>query len=189
MNISSCTHPCAFATRFRWITFCTYKHLVLSPGYDYRWWWHSLMLIKYYTYRNNSLLLILHNTTTNAHIFTNFFIQITKCCVCRVRSMWEGFDTQLCCWQFISDNTSVITSRWRHDGRDSVSNHQPRLWLLKCLYRSRSKKITPRYWPLCREFTGGRWIPRTKGSAKRSPFNDVTMISRSFLLAIFKIYT
>ena len=139
--------------------------------------------------RNNSLLLILHNTTTNAHIFTTLSIQITKWCVCRVRSMREGFDTQLCCWQFISDNTSVITSRWRHDGRDGVSNHQPHLWLLNYLYRSRSKKTTPRRWPLCGEFTGGRGNPHTKGIAKRSPFNDVTMTSTNFPLAIFKIYT
>ena len=123
-------HPCAFATRFRWITFCTYKHLILSPSYKYRWGWHSLVQITYYTYRNNSLLLILHNTTTNAHIFTILSFQITKCCLCRVRSMREGFHTQLCCWQFISDNTSFITSRWRHNGRDGV-------WLLNRLYRSR----------------------------------------------------
>ena len=33
---------------------------------------------------------------------------------------------------------------WRHNGRDSVSNHQPHDCLLKCLFRRRSKKISKR---------------------------------------------
>ena len=40
-------------------------------------------------------------------------------------------------WHSTSD-----TLRWRNDGRDSVSNHQPRDCLLKRLFRRRSKKIT-----------------------------------------------
>ena len=32
--------------------------------------------------------------------------------------------------------------RWRHNGRDSVSNHQPHDCLLKRLFRRRSKKIS-----------------------------------------------
>ena len=36
----------------------------------------------------------------------------------------------------------------------------------------------PRHWPLCGEFTGDRWIPRTKGPVTRKmfPFDDVIMI-------------
>ena len=34
------------------------------------------------------------------------------------------------------------TSQWRHNGRDSVSNHQPRECLLNRLIRSRSKKTS-----------------------------------------------
>ena len=37
---------------------------------------------------------------------------------------------------------SVITIRWRHNGRDSVSNHQPRDCLLKYLFRRISKKTS-----------------------------------------------
>ena len=33
----------------------------------------------------------------------------------------------------------------------------------------------PRHWPLCREFTGDRWIPRTKGQL-RGEFDDVVML-------------
>ena len=34
-----------------------------------------------------------------------------------------------------------------------------------------------RHWPLCGEFTGDRWIPRTKGQerGKKFPFDDVIM--------------
>ena len=37
----------------------------------------------------------------------------------------------------------------------------------------------PRHWPLSREFTGDRWIPRTKGQerGKMFSFDDVIMIS------------
>ena len=35
-----------------------------------------------------------------------------------------------------------ITLRWRHNGRDSVSNHQPQDCLLNRLFRPRSKKIS-----------------------------------------------
>ena len=35
----------------------------------------------------------------------------------------------------------------------------------------------PRHWSLCGEFTGDRWIPRTKGSVTRKvfPFDDIIM--------------
>ena len=33
-------------------------------------------------------------------------------------------------------------SQWRHNGRKSVSNHQPHNCVLNCLFRRRSKKIT-----------------------------------------------
>ena len=46
----------------------------------------------------------------------------------------------------------------------SVSNHQPHGCLLNSLFRRRSKNIKALcHWPLCRQFTGDRWIPRTKG--------------------------
>ena len=56
--------------------------------------------------------------------------------------------------------------QWRRDERDSVSNHQPHDCLFNCLFRRRSKKNikAPCHWPLCGEFTGDRWIPRTKAS-------------------------
>ena len=46
---------------------------------------------------------------------------------------------------------------WRHNGHDSVSNHQPHDCLLNRLLRRRSKKISKL------RVTGLRWIPRTNG--------------------------
>ena len=44
----------------------------------------------------------------------------------------------------------AIALQWRHNGRDSVSNHQPHHCLLKCLFRRRWKKTSkPRITGLC----------------------------------------
>ena len=65
--------------------------------------------------------------------------------------------------------------RWRHNGRDSVSNHQTRDCLLNRLFRRRWKNIkAPRHWPLCGEFTGDRWIPRTNGQLRGKCFHLMT---------------
>ena len=70
--------------------------------------------------------------------------------------------------------------QWRHNGSDGVENHQPHDCLLNRLIRRRSKKtsnLRVTAWPLCREFTGDRWIPRTKRPVTRKlfPFDDVIM--------------
>ena len=74
-------------------------------------------------------------------------------------------------FDYLADHAVFIMSRrlsslrWRHNGRDSVSNHQPHHCLLNRLFRRRSKKTSkPRVTGLlCGEFTGDRWIPRTNG--------------------------
>ena len=43
--------------------------------------------------------------------------------------------------QALPHETKFSTLQWRHDGHDSVSNHQPHDCLLNCLFRHRSKKI------------------------------------------------
>ena len=58
---------------------------------------------------------------------------------------------------------SKNTLQWRHNGRDGVSNHQSRDYLLNLLFRRKKKSKLRVTGSLCREFTGGRWIPRTKG--------------------------
>ena len=69
--------------------------------------------------------------------------------------------------------------QWRHNERDSVSNHQPHDCLLNCLFKAQIKENIKalRHWPLCREFTGDRWIPCTNGQVTRKmfPFDDAIM--------------
>ena len=62
-----------------------------------------------------------------------------------------------------------FTLLWRHNGDDSISNHQPHRCLLNRLFRRRSKKtsklrvtgLCPHKWPVTRNFF---------------PFDDVIMI-------------
>ena len=61
--------------------------------------------------------------------------------------------------------------QWRHNGRDSVSNHQLHDCLLNRLFRRRSKKASKLpVTGLC----GDRWIPRTNGQLHRKYFNLTT---------------
>ena len=75
----------------------------------------------------------------------------------------------------------LVTSQWRHNECDGVSNHQPQGCLLKRLFRRRSKKTPkPRVTGPC----GGihRWPANSpnKGPIKRKmfPFDDVIMKCR-----------
>ena len=52
---------------------------------------------------------------------------------------------------------------WRHNGRDGVSNHQPRDCLPFIHAQIKENTKAPCHWPLCGEFTGDRYIPRIKG--------------------------
>ena len=63
------------------------------------------------------------------------------------------------------EQVNMVTLQWRHNERDGVSNHQPHDCLLKRLFEAQIKENVkaPRHWPLWGEFTGDRWIPRTKG--------------------------
>ena len=59
----------------------------------------------------------------------------------------------------------IETLQWRHNERDGISNHRRLDCLPNSLFWRRPKKKikAPCYWPLWGEFTGDRWIPRTKG--------------------------
>ena len=66
--------------------------------------------------------------------------------------------------------------QWRHNGRVGVSNHQPHDCLFNCLSKALIKENNkaPRHWPLCGEFTGGRWITRTNGQYRGKWFHLMT---------------
>ena len=69
-----------------------------------------------------------------------------------------------------------ISLQWRHNGCDSISNHQPHDCLLNRLFRLRSKKTSKLRVTghLCGEFTGDRWVPCTNGQLRRKCFNLMT---------------
>ena len=48
--------------------------------------------------------------------------------------IWQVFSCSICFF--------ICSLRWRHNGRDSVSNHQPHDCLLSRLFRRRSKKTS-----------------------------------------------
>ena len=65
-----------------------------------------------------------------------------------------------------NDSIREISLQRRHNGRDSVSIHQPHdcLFMQPFIQTQIKENIkAPRHWPLCGEFTGDRLIPRTNG--------------------------
>ena len=82
-------------------------------------------------------------------------------------------------WCDSKDLTYTFALRWRHNGRDSVSNHQPHGCLLNRLYRRRSKKtLKLRVTGLCagihrRPLNSPHKWPVTR---KMFPFDDVIMV-------------
>ena len=72
-------------------------------------------------------------------------------------------------------STIIVTSlweRWRLKSPASLIFTQP---FIQAQIKENIKAL--RQWPLWGEFTGDRWIPRTKGllRGKKFPFDDVTM--------------
>ena len=74
----------------------------------------------------------------------------------------------------------LFSLRWRHNGCDSVSNHQPRDCLLSRLFRRRSKKTWKlRVTGLC---VGNSPGPRTKGQLRGKCFHLMTSSCASDVL-------
>ena len=65
-------------------------------------------------------------------------------------------------WSAMRTSTAL---RWRHNGCDSVSNHQPHDLFTQPFIQTKIKENikAPRHRPLCGDFNGDRWIPRTNG--------------------------
>ena len=93
--------------------------------------------------------------------------------------------SQLLCkaWEGIITETEVACTvdlikyhYWRHNERDGVSNPQRLDCLLNRLFRCRSRKTSKLRvtGPLCGEFNGGRWIPRTRGQLRGKCFHLMT---------------
>ena len=58
-----------------------------------------------------------------------------------------------------------ITLQWRHNGRDDVKKPIASPMFAQPFIQEQIKENfkAPRHWPLCGEFPGDRWIPRTNG--------------------------
>ena len=72
------------------------------------------------------------------------------------------------------------TLHWRHNGHDSVSNHQPYCCLLNCLFRRRSKIISKLHVTgLCagNSLETGEFPAQMARNAEIFPFDDLIMIS------------
>ena len=70
------------------------------------------------------------------------------------------------------------TLQWRHNGRDGVSNHQPRDCFLNRLFRRRSKKTSKlRVTGLCAGTSPatGEFSTQRASNAEMFPFDDVIM--------------
>ena len=64
--------------------------------------------------------------------------------------------------------------QWRHNGHDSVSNHQPHHCFPFIQTQIKENTKASRHWPLCGELTGNRWIPRTNGQLRGKCFHLMT---------------
>ena len=66
--------------------------------------------------------------------------------------------------------------KWRHNEGNGVSNHQPHDCLLNRFFKAQIKENikAPRHLPLWGDFTGGRWIPHTKGQLRGKCFHLMT---------------
>ena len=129
---------------------------------------------------------ILHYTITVFNCITYTIIQNTT--VCEWPIIYACF-IQPTQYQFmkITENGDILpfsktihwkwnSLRWRHNGRDSVSNHQPHHCLLNRLFRRRSKKTSKlRVTGLCvGNSPEKRWIPCTNGQLRGKCFHLMT---------------
>ena len=74
---------------------------------------------------------------------------------------WIVFNMSMCPSGLSTLDQSEMPLQWRHNER--VSNHQLHYCLLNRLFKAHIKETSKRHWPFLGEFTGDRWIPRTKG--------------------------
>ena len=93
---------------------------------------------------------------------------VASCFLCRLierRLTAQRVDARS--WQHWSDADPVLTPlQWCHNELDDTSNHRRHdVMFTQPFVRAQTKENikAPRHWPLCWEFTGDRWIPRTEG--------------------------
>ena len=88
----------------------------------------------------------------------------------RIHRWPRGFPRWACIYE--SHKTITMTAewaRWRLKSPDSLLFTQP---FIQAQIKENIK--APRHWPLCGEFTGDRWIPRTNGQYRGKCFHLMT---------------
>ena len=79
------------------------------------------------------------------------------------------------CSKIVLDQIELVALRWRHNGLDSVSNHQPHDCLLSRLFGRRFKKHqSSASLAFVRGFHRRPQIPRTKGQWRGKCFHSMT---------------
>ena len=72
-------------------------------------------------------------------------------------------------WSTVNITTTSYWARWR------LKSPASRLFTQSFIRAQIKENIkAPRHWPLCREFTGDRWIPHTKGQLRGKCFHLMT---------------
>ena len=126
-------------------------------------WWFETHLRS--LWRHSSVYWISYNYMIDC----NIEYQLTKDCWCKP-CYYKYINMEIKPISLKSNNHTInlvkyVSLQWRHNGRDGVSNIPVSLWFTQPFIGEQIKENikAPRHLPLCGEFTGDRWIPRTKG--------------------------
>ena len=143
---------------------CSLTNFFYDMEREWRWphWIRGLV----YRSRANVLYTIQHTCWFTLKASLHFWETFTShwlLCDCIERKRDDA-------WLLIS--IYIYTLQWRHNGCDSVSNHQPHDCLLNRLFRRRSQKTSKlRVTGLC---AGNSPIPRTNGQLRGKCFHLMT---------------
>ena len=101
--------------------------------------------------------------------------------VLQKHAIWIRYQRQRRVWRLMwhvscDADSWACALQWRHDGHNGVSKSPASRLFTQLFIQAQIKENikTPRHWPLCREFTGQRWIPRTKGHWRGKCFHLMT---------------
>ena len=125
-----------------------------------------------------------YHNSLNVHIQVNLLtvIPIVPMCLKIHTSLWcihhrtffENTGLNTCMWNALVSCWHSL--QWHHNGRDSVSNHQPHDCLLNRLFRRRSKKTSKlRVTGLCAGNSPVNSQHKWPVTRKMFPFDDVIM--------------
>ena len=140
---------------------------------SHQWRYCNLTL----SHRNNvNILLWSSSVNGTSTIGKNYQILVHF----RIKFIWENIQISSHFLSCLTIERALKSLRWRQNGRDSVSNHQPGHCLLSLLFGRRSKKTSKlRVTGLCVGNSPGPVNSPHKGPVTRKmfPFDDVIMPS------------